>query len=200
MRHLVSISVLALLAACGGASTGGTVLSSPSASPIELIRSDADRIAADIQAGGVSPGAGVTTIGSATYTGIAAFGFLAESSLGEGIGGRVDLTVDFEGNPFSGEITDLYSREGDARAGEYTISDGQLMRSSAGVLLSADLSGTMEFLGEVRNFEGAMLGAFAGATGGNISGTLEVEAEFDLPGGTTAAPIILDGGFVLERR
>lgn len=202
MKPSQTVVVFALLVAgCGGSETGfsgGTTYVSPPKQPIEILREEALRLAAEIQAVDPTPGAGTPDVGTAQFDGIATFGILAESSLGEGIGGDIVLLVNFADDSFVGRINGFYSRDGDAREGAFTITDGFIGRGSEGVLLGANLEGSLEILSEVRDFDGGMLGAFAGETAQYAGGQILIESEFEVPS-TDLLPLSVEGAFLVER-
>ncbi len=199
MRAFLLLTVPLALFGCVG---GGTGLSETSQPPteIEILRNEAARLSAAVSAVDPTAPMDVPTSGSVTYTGLATFGFFAESSNGDGVGGDMSVEVDFADDEVTGQIDDFYSRDGDAREGQLNLSDGQLIRVSGGAILAANVSGTLDIVSGVKDLDGTLTGAFAGEDADYIAGSIDVSYPLQLGGGGGVIDVDLDGGFIVEKQ
>lgn len=196
MRYSITLSALLWLVACGG-SSGGTS-SNPVLTEIDLLRIEAERLSQAVAGRELTDPSFVPPGGSLDYSGIATFGFFTESSRGDGVGGDMTVSVDFAGNTATGQIDNFISRDGDARAGTMTMSNGQLVRLPDGIAMIADLSGTLEIIGDVKALDGSLTGAFVGADADYISGAIETSFPLELGGDGGIVDVDVNGGFIVE--
>lgn len=196
MHQLIKISAFFALAACGGASSG----SDPVLSEIELLRIEAGRLSQEVRALELTPTDFTPPPGAYEYSGIATFGFLADSIQGDGVGGDMTMRVDFGDSEASGQIDNFISRNGESRQGLLIISDGQLVRTVEGIGLGANVSGTLDIISGVKDLDGILLGEFVGEEGEFISGAIETSFPFELPGDGGIVDISVDGGFIVEQQ
>lgn len=198
MRLQISSISLIMLAACGGGEGSGIQVEP--LTPIEILRIEAERLAGEIDGLSATAPSAVPDSGGSTYSGIGTFSYLPESSLGDGVGGDMTIDVSFAHDEVTGQIGNFYSRDGDAREGLITLTNGQIVRTTSGVAVVADVSGTLEILSDVRDLDGELAGAFLGATGDYIAGFIETESPFILPGGGDVVSLEIDGAFILEQQ
>lgn len=194
MHQFMKLSAFLTLAACGGSSSS----SDPVLSEIEVLRNEAARLVREVEARDPTVPSYTPPGGSLDYSGIATFGVLTESSQGDGVGGDMTLSVDFAGNGVTGQIDNFISRDGDAREGLMTLSNGQVVRTTEGILIGADVSGTLDILGGVKELDGGLAGAAVGEEAEYISGVIETSFPFELAGGGGVVPVSVDGGFIVE--
>lgn len=188
-----------LLSACGGAGSSSAVVEPVSG--IAALRANADRLDAGLTGTTATPSDSLAVSGSATFEGVLVLGLLADSSLGTAFGGDLTMNVSFDDGEITGEAENFFERDGEALPGSLTVSNGQVGDLGGGVLVEAQLDGELEILGEMRDLQGGLGGFVFGENGEYISGTASVEFMFDLPADEeTNVPVILDGGFAVERQ
>lgn len=196
LRLFIPVALVAL-SACGGSSTGLKATFEP-VTPVQSLRAEVDRLSSEIDTSNVTRGEAIPERGTASFSGVAAFGFLVESSLGDGVGGEMTLDVNFANNTLSGDVDNFYSREGDAREGLLTISNGRMLRTESGALMTANVAGQLDIVSGVKELEGEMAGSFSGDTPEHAAGVIELVHQFQLPGEGPIVPVTYEGGFVLE--
>lgn len=189
------LAFVALAACGGGSSTSGE---DPELSEIEILRNEASRLAAAVDARDLTDPGYTPPGGSIDYAGIATFGFLTESINGDGVGGDMTLSVDFAGNDVTGEIDNFVSRDGDAREGSMILTNGQVVRTTEGILIGADVSGTLDIVGGVKELNGALAGVAVGEEAEYVSGVIETTYPLELSGGGGTVDVEIDGAFIVE--
>jgi hypothetical protein len=199
MRPILLITIPLLLSACVGGGSGSSESNQP-LSEIEVLRNEAARLSEAVSELDPTSPMDVPTSGNITYTGLATLGFFTESSGGDGVGGDMSVEVDFADNEVTGQISNFYSRDGDAREGQLNLSDGQLLRISDGVILAANVSGTLEIIGGAKDLDGSLAGAFVGEDADYVAGAIEVSYPLELAGGGGTVDVDLDGGFIVEKQ
>ena len=198
IKQYLCVPAIALLSACGGGSTSNTPL--PSVSGIDAIKAETTRLENMAQTLDVTPASSAALSGRADFEGVLALGIHSEFSHGIGMGGDLTVSIDFETGELSGDANNFFSREGDAVEGSLTLSDGQTDEVDDGVLLTADLAGSLEVYGVMRSMDGILIGTSAGDNGELIAGLVAVEYEYQLPAGGPIVPSRLEGGFLAERQ
>lgn len=198
MRLKISSISLIMLAACGGGEGSGIQVEP--LTPIEILRIEAQRLTDAVDGLSATAPSVVPDSGGATYSGIGTFAYLPESSLGDGVGGNMTIDVSFADDEVTGQIVNFYSRDGDAREGLITLSNGQIVRTTDGVAVVADVSGTLEILSDVRDLNGDLAGAFLGESGDYVSGLIHTQSSFTLPGDGGVVPMTINGAFILEQQ
>jgi len=187
------------MAACGGASTGGgTTVSS---GPVQTYASMFDDF---IDTGEVAEAAAVTSqdvlasSGTARYEGQLFLGSRTVSTVVDAVVGDLALDFDLADNTFDGSATGFRGRNTPGvdlptvRSGSLAITDGTLLRSSLGVLLQADVDGTLQFYNDTRDMDGTLSGTIKGDAGEYAFGTVNV--------GFAVDPITLSGSDVVIDR
>lgn len=196
MHQFMKLTAFLALAACGGSSGG----SDPVLSEIELLRIEAGRLSQEVSALELTAPDFTPPVGDYEYSGIATFGFLTESSQGDGVGGDMSLSVDFVGSDASGQIDNFISRDGDAREGLLIVNNGQLIRTPQGIAMTADVSGTLDILSGVKQLDGDLVGGFVGDDADYIRGSITTSFPLQLAGDGGIVDVSVDGAFIVEQQ
>lgn len=162
LNAFLAVSAIALLAACGGSSTGGSSFE-------QLAQRGTDLIVKHYYSNETPVNR--LPVGAVTYRGVASFNnspiinenFLATADPLATI--RLDLNV--AANTVSGEVTNITSFDGSPASGTVTISNGNF----AGNTFIADTRGTVFYQGQAATVNGRMDGIFIGANGEAVFGT-----------------------------
>lgn len=179
-RPIASLSILAVLAACGGSNNGS--MSNPTQMPGQN-KPLLEALQADNQALFQTPVATLPASGGADYTGYAQLalnGATASDFVGEAVGIaelRVDVTA---GNPsLSGTMTDFDDRSGTYDGTLTVTSDGSGMEAGRTVA-NANVTGTLtRNTGQVAEIDADIVGRFFGDDATYLVGGGEFDLEYD---------------------
>lgn len=160
-KLILAAPCLAMLAACGGGSTGVANYASLAAEGQFLINK--------YQAEQVTPVSNMP-VGVATYNGVGAFSDTTSNLdaivANPALLGDVEIQVNFDTNTLTGTIDDFVDYNGDEAAGSISITSG----SVSGNTFNASLSGSGTLYGQSAAVVAQTNGVFLGADGGGMLG------------------------------
>ena len=181
----LSLPAIALLAACGGGSTG--VGNAPQFTTLDGAVDELGFFIDKAERLDPTPVANLPTSGSAEYEGVFSLGRIFERfpndpnpQLDNPLVGEVDLDVNFAQNTVTGDADNFFGENG-AVSGQLAITAGQIDRSGPDLFWDAEVNGNLPINGAQRTVEGDVFGGFSGNRSQFIGGLFLGEASDGSP-------------------
>lgn len=180
---ILTVPAIAFLAACGGSSAGsaGGGVSNAFNTPQGAIDAleDFNNRNGELQP---TPVAAIPTAGSASYDGVLTVARFVERFPGDPdplvldpLIGELEVDVDFAANTVTGGADNFFSPT-NAVEGSLTLSEGEILRDPAAVLVGAEVSGTLPVRGAQQGVTGGLLGVFTDTNAQSLSGIVALES------------------------
>lgn len=179
-KSAVALLALTALGACGGGSAGvgagvganadfGATFSS-----FAEMEARGEILGDRYEDSDLTPVNDMPTSGSATYTGLAAFGVGNAFEFDDDdatVGAEARISANFGRGVVSGELTNFQANDGTAISGHADITDGVIVDN----VFAADVAGNISSAVQSGRLEGDLMGGFLGADAQAAGGIFEVD-------------------------